>query len=267
MTSAVHEVRAAYDDLAPAYDFFTAGHDHTAWAILLEKLALGNGLTGRRLLDVGCGTGNALAPMLDRGYDAVGVDASPGMLDVAREKLGDDVELLVADMRSLPELGAFDLVWSVADAVNYLLSEHELVSAFEGFRRNLAPAGIVVFDVDTLCTFRRLYSSVMVVPGDDRTVIFEGRTGGAIDYGAIGEAWIDRLERRDAPWWNRVRTVHRQRHHPRATLESALGMAGLHCLAVWGTDGSGGVAQPLDELVHSKAVYIAQHAAQAREGR
>ena len=261
MTAAADHARAAYDGLAPVYDLFTAGHDHAAWAALLERLAREQGLAGRRLLDVGCGTGSALLPMVKRGYDAAGVDVSPRMLEVARGKLGDGVQLVTADMRALPDLGGFDLVWSVADAVNYLHSEAELVAAFEGFRRNLAPGGVVVFDVDTLRSFRALYSSLMVVPGEDRAVVFEGRGPDAIDEGALGEAWIDRLERADAPWWRRVRTVHRQRHHPRAVLERALAAAGLACVAVWGTDGAGGVEQPLDELRHSKAVYL------AREGR
>ena len=262
MTAASDHARAAYDGLAPAYDLFTGGHDHAAWAGLLERLARQHGLSGRRLLDVGCGTGSALLPMIERGYDAVGVDVSPGMLAIARDKLSGGAQLVAADMRRLPELGRFDLVWSVADAVNYLHSEEELVAAFTGFRRNLAPGGIAVFDVDTLRTFRVLYSSLMVVPSDDRAVVFEGRNEEAIDEGALGEAWIDRLERADPPWWSRVRTVHRQRHHPRAVLERALRAAGLACVAVWGTDGAGGLERPLDELTHAKAVYIA-----AREGR
>ena len=253
--------RAAYDGLAPAYDLFTGGHDHAGWAGLLERLALEQGLEGRRLLDVGCGTGSALLPMVERGYRGLGVDVSPRMLDVARGKLPAGVQLVAADMRALPDLGEFDLVWSVADAVNYLHTEAELIAAFEGFRVNLAPGGVVVFDVDTLSTFRRLYSSLMVVPGEDRAIVFEGRSTSAIAEGAVGEAWIDRLERAEPPWWSRVRTVHRQRHHPRVALERALAAAGLACVAVWGTDGAGGVEQPLDELRHSKAVYI------AREGR
>jgi SAM-dependent methyltransferase len=268
VTIAADHARAAYDGLAPAYDLFTGGHDHAAWARLLEGLAREHGLAGRRLLDVGCGTGSALLPMVERGYDVTGVDISPRMLEVARGKLPDEVALVAADMRSLPDLGDFDLVWSVADAVNYLHSDTELVTAFEGFRRSLAPAGVVVFDVDTLGTFRALYSSLMVVPAGDRAVVFEGRSKAPLDEGAVGEAWIDHLERAaEPPWWNRVRTVHRQRHHPRAALEGALAVAGLACVAVWGTDGAGGLEQPLDELRHSKAVYIAQHAAPAREGR
>jgi SAM-dependent methyltransferase len=267
MTAGADHARVAYDGLAPAYDLFTGGHDHGAWAGLLERLALHHGLAGRRLLDVGCGTGSALLPMVERGYEAAGVDVSPRMLEVARGKLPDGTRLIAADMRSLPDLGAFDLVWSVADALNYLHTDAELAAAFDGFRRNLAAGGVVVFDVDTLGTFRRLYSSLMVVPADDRLVVFEGRNTEAIDEGALGEAWIDRLERAEPPWWTRVRTVHRQRHHPRAALERALAAAGLACVAVWGTDGAGGLEQPLDELRHSKAVYIAQHAAPAREGR
>jgi SAM-dependent methyltransferase len=251
----------------PEHDLFTGGHDHAAWAHLLERLAVQHGLAGRRLLDVGCGTGSALLPMVERGYEPTGVDVSPRMIEVARRKLPDAVTLVVGDMRSLPDLGEFDLVWSVADAVNYVHAEAELVGTFEGFRRSLARAGVVVFDVDTLGTFRRLYSSLMVVPDGDRVVVFEGRGAGPIDEGAIAEAWIDRLERDRPPWWTRVRTVHRQRHHPRAVLERALGRAGLACVGVWGTDGAGGLEQPLDELRHSKAVYIAQHAAPAKEGR
>lgn len=248
------DARVAYDGLAPAYDLFVASHDHAGWATLLEGLT---GMSGQRLLDVGCGTGSTLAAMVERGWSAVGVDVSPGMLEIARSKLGDSVELVVADMRSLPELGAFDLVWCLADALNYLLGDDELGAAFDGFRRNLAPGGLVVFDVDTLATFRALYSSIMVVPDGDRAVVFEGMTP-VLDEGAIGEAWIDRLELDSPPWWTRVRTVHRQRHHARPVLERALGAAGLECVGAWGSDGAGGLSQPLDELEHSKAVYIAR---------
>jgi SAM-dependent methyltransferase len=250
-------VREAYDALAPAYDLLTASHDHAAWAEQLERLALDAGLAGRRLLDVGCGTGSSALPMLARGYEVVGVDVSPGMLAVAREKLGPGVRLEPADMRRLPALGAFDLVWSVADGVNYL-EAGELVTAFEGFRRNLAPGGLVMFDVDTLATFRMLFSSLIVVPGDERIVIIEGQESPDLAEGATAVAHIDRLELESPPWWRRTRSVHRQHHHPQTGIERALMAAGLRTVAVWGTDGSGGSERPLDEERHNKAVYIAR---------
>ncbi len=249
--------RETYDALAPAYDLLTAGHDHAAWAAQLEALALQAGLSGRRLLDVGCGTGSSALPMLARGYEVVGVDVSPGMLSLAREKLGPGVRLEPADMRRLPVLGAFDLVWSVSDGVNCLAAD-ELEAAFAGFRRNLAPGGLVVFDLDTLASFRALYSSLIVVPGEGRVVVFDGQESEELGEGAVAAAHIDFLELDSPPWWRRTRAVHRQRHHPPAEVRRALAAAGLRTVAVWGTDGAGASEQPLDERRHNKAVYIAQ---------
>jgi SAM-dependent methyltransferase len=259
--------RVAYDALAPAYDLLTAEHDHAAWAAQLEALAEAAGLHGRRLLDVGCGTGSSALPMLARGYEVAGVDVSPEMLAHARHKLGPEVRLELADMRALPVLGAFDLVWSIADGVNYLLTLEELTAAFSGMRRNLAPGGVVVFDVDTLASFRLIYTSLHVVSSAEAVVVFDGQADSELEPGSLGEAVVDRLEPASPPWWRRARAVHRQRHHPPAVLEAGLAAAGLRCDAIWGTDGAGGSEQPLDEARHNKAVYIAQVAAPETEGR
>jgi SAM-dependent methyltransferase len=172
-------------------------------------------------------------------------------------KLGPDVRLEPADMRRLPVLGAFDLVWSVADGVN-CLAEDELADAFAGFRRNLAPGGVVVFDLDTLASFRALYSSLIVVPGDGRVVLFDGQERAGLAAGAAAVAHIDCLELDSPPWWRRTRAVHRQHHHPGATVIRALAAAGLRAVAVWGTDGAGASEQPVDEERHNKAVYVAK---------
>jgi ubiquinone/menaquinone biosynthesis C-methylase UbiE len=261
MSSATPEVERTWDIVAPVYDQLTAAHDHAAWAEQLETLALAAGLTGRRLLDVGCGTGSSSAAMIARGYEVVGVDVSPGMLELAARRLGTGVPLHHHDMRRLPRLGMFDVVWSDSDAINFLLSDTDLVKTFTGFRRNLAPGGLVVFDVDTLAAFRTLYSSLLVVPGAERVVVFEGRARDGVESGAIAEASIDALEPTTPPWWRRVRAVHRQRHHSPATLTAALTEAGLEPVAIWGTDGAGGSDRPLDEERHNKAVYIARLAA------
>lgn len=267
MTATVQAAKAGYDALAPAYDVLTMHHDHAAWATTLERLAHAHGLAGRRLLEVGCGTGNLLQPMLERGYDVTGADLSPGMLEIARRKLGPGVPLHEADMCALPDLGAFDLVWSPGDSVNHLLDEHALVAALAGMRRNAAPGGVVAFDVDTLATFRRLYTSLIVVPERERVVVFEGRADGELTAGATAEAWIDWLGPTDPPFWERVRSVHRQRHHPPDVVERALHAAGLNLAAAYGTDGAGSIEQPLDDERHAKAVYIARVSAPTEERR
>src|SRR5215207_9538088 len=99
-----------YDVLAPAYDVLTAGHAHGAWLREIEHLALDHGLRGRRLLDVACGTGKSFEPLLQEGYSVTACDVSPGMVAHARRRAGGHARVLVADMRRLPVLGAFDLV-------------------------------------------------------------------------------------------------------------------------------------------------------------
>ena len=265
----VHEhARLAYDALAPSYDTFTEHHDQPSWTGALLALARDAGLRGTRLLDVGCGTGGAIAPMLDRGFTVTGVDISAAMLDVARAKVGDRAVLIQADMRDLPALGEFDLVWALSDVVNYLLDERELVAAFAGLRRNLAPGGVVAFDVDSLATMRALYSSLLVRQRDGEVVLFEGRAARPLRPGGVGKATVDRLtEGAEPPFWERRRGVHRQRHHPPGTIRAALGAAGLACRSVSGVDRQGELSAGFDDLANSKAAYIARVSAQDHRRR
>src|SRR2546421_6661629 len=113
----------AYHDLAPFYDGFTAGYAYDGWLSRLEALAQAQGLAGRRLLDVGCGSGKSFLPLLERGYEVTACDISPAMVEEARRKVTGRARVVVADMRSLPALGEFDLITCLDDAVNYLLDD------------------------------------------------------------------------------------------------------------------------------------------------
>src|SRR5688500_1299052 len=56
---------------------------------------------GRRVLEVGCGTGVFLRAAADRRLEVVGLDASAALLELARERVP-DAELHVGDMEALP---------------------------------------------------------------------------------------------------------------------------------------------------------------------
>ena len=260
MSALAHDhARVAYDVFAPFYDDFCAHHDDAAWTATLLRCAEEHGLRGRRLLDVGCGTGRTLAPMVARGFAAAGCDISAAMVAAARAKLGAGARLEVADMRSLGRLGAFDLVWSLGDTCNYLQSATELEAAFGGFRRNLDPDGVAIFDVNTLGLFRRLYSSLLVMPGRERVLMLDGQGSDALPAGGLAEVWIDRLETGGDGRWRRARSVHRHRHHPVETVVRALAAARLEPVAILGAEPAGTLAAGVDEDRHHKAVFIARH--------
>jgi SAM-dependent methyltransferase len=250
------DARTAYDALAAGYDLFTAHHDQGAWTRIVLELALGAGLAGTRVLDVGCGTGSPIVPMLARGYAVTGVDISPAMVARAEAKLGGRAALHVADMRSLPVFGAFDLVWCLCDGINYLLSDDELVAAFAGMRRNLAPGGVVAFDTVGLGAMRAMYSSIHVVSGEDDVVIYRGAGPADLADGGCAEAVFEHLRRVDGAWRSTA-AVHRQRHHPVPVLHAALERAGLEPVGTWGIDAACVPTQPVDDQRHHKHVTLA----------
>jgi SAM-dependent methyltransferase len=249
----------AYEAIAPVYDDFTAHHDYEAWLGNLLPELRRHGLRGRRLLDVGCGTGKSFLPMLERGWRVTACDISPSMLELARTKAGDAVELSVADMRELPKFGEFDLVWSLDDAVNYLLSGEELGAALSGMRANLASGGLLMFDVNTLRAYRTFFSETEQVERGGRKLIWRGQGSGDAEPGSIAEARFE--AEAPAGAGAGVEThVHRQRHFPEAMVLGAIEAAGLECLDAFGHGFDTILHQPIEELVHTKSVYIARSA-------
>jgi SAM-dependent methyltransferase len=250
----------AYEAIAPVYDDFTAHHDYEMWlGNLLPELER-HGLKGNRLLDVGCGTGKSFIPMLERGWKVTACDISAAMVELARDKVGDAVELSVADMRDLPSFGEFDLVWCLDDAVNYLVSGEELEQALAGMRRNLGPGGLLMFDVNTLNTYRGFFAQEVVVERDGRRLVWKGRSSPGVPPGSISEASFEVLppEGEDGP---RIPPqMHRQRHFPEAEVLGRLEAAGLECLEVFGHGEDAVLRQPMNDEVHSKAVYICRAA-------
>src|SRR6188472_1430141 len=201
-----------YEAMAPVYDDFTAHHDYEGWLADLLEVLNRHGLAGKRLLDVGCGTGKSFMPMLPRGWEVTGCDISSAMLELAREKAGATVRLEVADMLELPRFGEFDLIWALDDAINYLLSPEELERALAGMRANLAPRGLLLFDVNELLAYRTFFAETEVVERDGRRLVWKGLAAKDVAPGSICESRLEVVgegPRAEAP----VMT-HRQRHFP-----------------------------------------------------
>ena len=80
-------------------------------------------LHGRRLLDAGCGTGALAIEAAARGAEGVAIDLSPTLVELARDRLGDQpgakrVTFMVGDMREL-DLGHFDHAVAMDSLIHY----------------------------------------------------------------------------------------------------------------------------------------------------
>ena len=110
-----------------------------------EAIAVAAVQAGERVLDVGCGTGNAALLAAERGAVVVGVDPAQRLLEVARRRASEAgrprVEFLVGEAAALPVPAAsFDVVVSVFAAV----FAPDAASALAEMVRVLAPNGRIV---------------------------------------------------------------------------------------------------------------------------
>jgi SAM-dependent methyltransferase len=256
----------AYDRYAPIYDEWNAQNDYEMWLgeVLLPELEKHGLERPGRALDVGCGTGRALEPLLARDWQVVGCDVSPGMLAEAERKFGPRVRLLNLDARHLPPIPAqpggpddeaFQLVLLLNDVVNYLVDDGDLEKAFAGVKRNLSrDRGLVVFDANTLRLFEEDFAS-----GPSDAMSARGwQWVGLSEDARPGGVYEARLSGRGVE-----AHVHRQRHWLPDEIGAALEASGLRALAILGQreeDGRVHLSDSTDEERDSKVIYVAAHA-------
>jgi SAM-dependent methyltransferase len=140
-------------DYAGCYDVLYRAKDYAGEVDLVERLLAKHGVAGpQSILDLGCGTGNHVLPLGERGHRVTGVDRSPGMLAQARAKaatlnLAHAPEFIAGDVRRLDLGRRFDVALMMFMVLGYQYENADLVAALAGLRRHLAPAGLFIFDV------------------------------------------------------------------------------------------------------------------------
>lgn len=135
------------------YDTFAAAYTAEAEANLVNGyyerpalLDLAGDVSGRRVLDAGCGSGPLYAALRDRGAIVTGIDSSAEMLHLAEQRLGAGAALHLADLRHplpFPD-GSFDDV-TASLVLHYL---EDWAAPLAELRRVLVPGGRLIASVD-----------------------------------------------------------------------------------------------------------------------
>jgi SAM-dependent methyltransferase len=99
------------------------------------------------VLELGCGSGLLTKALVAAGHQVIATDASPAMLDIARELVGDEVEEL--RQLTLPDdpLPQADAVVAIGHPINYLPDADAIDRALVAIARAVRPGGLVAFDV------------------------------------------------------------------------------------------------------------------------
>ena len=152
-------ISQTYTLLARYYDqFFTF---HLEWYRQARRRLLGGILPEvRAACDLACGTGTTALELARHGIRVYGVDLSPTMCRLARAKarrVGAQVTIIPADMRTfrLPE--PVDLVTCEFDAVNHVPRKSDLARVANAVARALRPDGYFYFDVNNRRAFQKIW--------------------------------------------------------------------------------------------------------------
>lgn len=139
--------------LAKAYENWSRSPKGLRMESFIEKM-ISNTLKpfkNESVLDIGCGSGNHLLLASRLGMDITGIDASPYMLSLARNRLGNKCELKKAKADEIPyEDNEFDLVF----LINTLEFLDDPVSALEEAGR-VAKRGIFIVTFNSLSGYCR----------------------------------------------------------------------------------------------------------------
>jgi SAM-dependent methyltransferase len=222
----------AYEGLAQVYDELMADMPYDRWLAFTLEGWRRYGRPGR-VADLGCGTGNLTVALAGEGVHVTGIDLSPDMLAIARDKWetlkgdsGGEAMFLEQDVRfwTLPE--PVECAVSYCDTLNYLLEGDDVRQAFRQTFSQLKPGGLFLFDMHAPARLREYAHNQPYMLDDDR-----------ISYLWTCEWDEERLEIEhaitlfvragDGDLYRRIEECHRQRAYEREFVVRELKAAGF----------------------------------------
>jgi SAM-dependent methyltransferase len=186
-----------YGGFARLYDMF--------YDDVTEDVAMYQGFAkraGRRVLEVGVGTGRVAIPLAQTGCAVTGIDTSEEMLAIAREKarradIRDPVKFVRADMRDFDLSAHFDLVIVPINTFMHNTTLDDQLATLAAIRRHFTQQGLLIVD---------LFNPDPNSPDDQRLVLHRVRPGAPDRSGAHSQPVLQ-FTVRSIDWGSQLSSV------------------------------------------------------------
>ncbi|MFA5917801.1 MAG: methyltransferase domain-containing protein [Candidatus Gracilibacteria bacterium] len=107
------------------------------------------------ILETACGTGTVAKEFEKLGYNIIGLDINPKMLEIAKKNLAEK-NLVLGDMTNFSLQESFDVILCNYNSICHLLTWQEWQNFFKMSYNHLNKGGILIFDINTLYEFENI---------------------------------------------------------------------------------------------------------------
>jgi 2-polyprenyl-3-methyl-5-hydroxy-6-metoxy-1,4-benzoquinol methylase len=132
---------------------------------LEEAIKKYSGIKVNNILELGCGTGGHAIPLAQRKYEITGIDASEGMLKIAKQKtakLNLKMDLQICDIKEFEFGRKFDTVICMFAVFNYITETRDIVKTLKNVKKHLRKGGLFIIDVWNGLAVMRILPSTRV---------------------------------------------------------------------------------------------------------
>lgn len=221
----------SYNGFAYIYDKLTDDVEYEKRADYTENIFKKHMKTKPELVcDLACGTGTLCRILSKRGYDMIGIDSSPDMLNVARDKSDSEKILyLNQDITSFELYGTVDAITCMLDSVNYLTEDGDIEDLLALVKNYLNPDGIFIFDINSPYKFENIFSdNIYTYELDNIFYTWENNFDGE-----FCDFYLNFFVKDESGKYDRITEIHTERMYTVKFLENKIKKCGLELLGIY----------------------------------
>ena len=215
----------SYNGFAYIYDKLTDDVEYEKRAEYIEDIIKKHtNIKPGLMCDLACGTGTMCRILSKKGYDMIGIDSSPDMLNVANQKSeGLNILYLNQDITNFELYGTVDVIICMLDSVNYLTGDGDVYKLMSLVKNYLNPNGLFIFDVNSPYKFKKILNN-NIFTYEQNGIYYTWEN--CFD-GEYCDFYLEFFVQNDNGSYERISETHTERMYTKRFLKNTVKKAGL----------------------------------------
>lgn len=202
--------KGSYTDFAYIYDELMTDIPYDEYVDLISVAS--DGIKGKKIIDVGCGTGLLSVKLAKVGATVTGIDLSKDMLEIAEKRANDlslKIEFHEKPMQEIEGDEQFDAAVIAIDSLNYLPDRESVLKTFNGIHSVLKGSGVLIFDVHSTFKTDVIFMEGPFTFDNDRIAYIWHTEEGDEEHSVLSE--LSFFVKQESGLYRRFDELHRQR--------------------------------------------------------